>query len=158
MSSEHPRNSPTFWRSRKKHSFPKIRLTWRRSNPRSFIGSDCRHDLSGRDLRHDTETPKMALVWHLQHVLILLMMFSLLFQDNHELMLCAFMSCHLIGMSSACFNPMLYGYCFETERSMLNRLLGKCAIHVPCLSNPENEENDNYIEFQTRSRNIGGVD
>eukprot|EP00094_Tigriopus_californicus_P006678 TCALIF_06430-PA protein Name:"Similar to NPFR Neuropeptide F receptor (Drosophila melanogaster)" AED:0.14 eAED:0.17 QI:0/0.4/0.33/0.83/1/1/6/0/394 len=99
-----------------------------------------------------------CICWLPLNVLVLVIDGTDLFKDNHELMLCAFMSCHLIGMSSACFNPMLYGYCFETERSLLNRLLGKCAIHVPCLSHPAIEENDHDIEFQTRSRHIGGVD
>ena len=37
--------------------------------------------------------------------------------DNTELVTIVFMICHLVGMSSACINPFIYGYCDETIRS-----------------------------------------
>ncbi|XP_059082512.1 neuropeptide F receptor-like [Tigriopus californicus] len=39
-----------------------------------------------------------------------------IFEGHTELMLSVFIGCHLIGMSSACINPFLYGYLNESFR------------------------------------------
>ena len=45
------------------------------------------------------------------------------FQGHTELMLCVFISCHLLGMSSACLNPILYGYLNEAFRQEFYKLI-----------------------------------
>ena len=44
------------------------------------------------------------------------------FQGHTELMLCVFVGCHLLGMSSACLNPILYGYLNESFRQEFSQI------------------------------------
>jgi len=50
-----------------------------------------------------------------------------LFGDNVEMAYLTFVACHLIGMSSACINPVLYGFLNETFKREFIELLKCCS-------------------------------
>eukprot|EP00095_Tigriopus_kingsejongensis_P001951 maker-scaffold567_size135338-snap-gene-0.22 protein:Tk01951 transcript:maker-scaffold567_size135338-snap-gene-0.22-mRNA-1 annotation:"GK13031" len=54
-----------------------------------------------------------------------------LFRENHQLMLCIFVACHLVGMSSACINPILYGYRNEGVRSEISHMIKRISFRTP---------------------------
>ena len=58
----------------------------------------------------------LHLYWSRHFSRILRLPFFYLWQDNLELMLLTFIGCHLLGMSSASINPVLYGFLNESFR------------------------------------------
>ena len=52
--------------------------------------------------------------------------FPLFPQGHSQLMIGLFICCHLIGMSSACINPILYGYLNESFRAQFVEIVAVC--------------------------------
>ena len=47
-------------------------------------------------------------------------------QGNSQLMIGLFICCHLIGMSSACINPILYGYLNDSFKAQFIEIFYAC--------------------------------
>ena len=51
-------------------------------------------------------------------------------------MICLFMSCHLLGMSSACINPILYGYLHDNFKAQFIEIFSFCCCGKKCAELP----------------------
>ena len=75
-----------------------------------------------------------------------------------ETMLAIFISCHLIGMASTVFNPIMYGYKNEPMRRdliiILNKILRKCGAKFYT----DNGAPPPGQSFKTGEQALGGED
>ena len=65
---------------------------------------------------------------------------GVLFKDNKERFLIPYGLCHMIGMSSACSNPVLYGWLNENFRKEFKEIF--LSVRPPCCRRPENNNGE----------------